>query len=220
MQHLKIPAIPLRIHVIGNRRPAMCNRERKRFDHRLMQSGNSRRAQPRSLRQRMNPRREQNLIDINIAKPRNKRLVQQQRLDPRLSLSQGRRKFSQPDKQWLRPQPSDASIAPLNPPKLPRIFVQQHTLVQRKNPVSMRSLDARGEQLARHAKMHDQLSLIELHDNKFAAPRNRFNTPPRNPPSQLRPIPRSNKPGSKSRRHDPPPYQIRRKRANNRLNLR
>src|ERR1700722_13759977 len=214
MQHLKIAAIPVRIHVIGNRRSTMLDRKRKRVDHRLMHFGNSRRAQSRSLRQRMNPRQEQYFVDINIAEPRDERLIQQQRLDPCLPFSQPRRKLRQPNLERLRPQPLDASVAPLNPSELPRIFVEQHTLVQCEDPVGMRSLDARGEQLPRHAKMHDQFALIESDDNKLAAPCNRFNAPSRTPPSQLLRIARSNKPRSKPRRHNPPPDQVGRERAN------
>jgi hypothetical protein len=77
MQDLKIAAISVSVHVVGDRRSAMLDRERQRLDHGLMHFRDARRAEPRSLRQRMDSGEEQNLIDINVAEAGDEGLIQQ-----------------------------------------------------------------------------------------------------------------------------------------------
>jgi hypothetical protein len=85
--------------------------------------------------------------------------------------------------------------------------------------MGVRGLYARGQQSACHPEVHGEGAFIEADDDELAAPRNRFNPPPRNLPGEFRPIPWRNESRSKPGGDYRAAGQVRRKRANDGLDL-
>ena len=170
MPQLKLPALPIRIHIIRHRRPAQPNRLRQNRLHRLIQRRTSRSLNFVPSRLRMNLRAPQTLIRINISHPAKHALIHQQRLDPRAparqSLAEIPLRSSPADR--LPTGPSRVSRSPSeqnpNPPKSPDIRVTKLApIIQRQKrhayAASTGASAGAHHDLPRHAQMNQQRDL-------------------------------------------------------------
>src|SRR5579862_681529 len=123
----------------------------------------------------MYAREEQGFVDINIAHPGEKRLVQQQWFDLGLALAQAGGEFGQPNLERLGSQFAYACRTPLDPPELAGIIVEEHAPVEREDAVRVRGFCAVDEQLSGHPKVYSERPLIERDQDEFAAPLDRLN---------------------------------------------
>ncbi len=165
MPQLKLPTLPIRIHIIRHRRPARPDRLRQHAMNGLIQRLHFTLAQFRSQPPRMNLRAPQTLIRINIPHPAKHALVHQQRLDlcapacdrlPKILLAHLQRIESQPANQRLALPIEQNS----DPPKSPNIRVTKLApIIQRKKEMRMRrngSFRRSHHDLPGHAQVHQQ----------------------------------------------------------------
>ena len=137
------------------------------------------RAQPLGYCKWMDPRREQTFIRVDIPQTCQESLVEQQGFHARLAL-EPRTEFIKADFEGFRTQPGYTrrrTGAPLDPAELAGIVIEQKSVIQREDPVSMLAGLAFQQKFSGHAKVHGEIALVEGDQNEFAAARHRFDAP-------------------------------------------
>jgi hypothetical protein len=215
MHLLKPAAVPVGVHIIGNRRAALCDSRAKHLADGFKQPLRPRWRQPARRRPRMNARRKQTFIRINIADSRHKRLIEQQRLDAPAMGAQTLLELFQADRERIRRAvPARRQLAQIfESPELARIVENQNSVLKFHQRACMLARPAAPQQFSRHAQMSINRSPVELDENLLAQPpdaqdpasRQRLRRPPQTAPrDQFR---------KTLRAHNPAPRQYRRQRT-------
>jgi len=156
MFHLEPAALALRVHVVGNRRPAQFDGMRQNPADGRVQPFGAHAAQAGGARQRMDPGGEQTLICVDVPYPGQEALVQQQSLHPSLT-AQPHAEFFKGNLQRLRPQPRHPRRAPGTPfdaAELARVVIQQDAVIESENSVGVGVNRPGYQQLPGHSQMH------------------------------------------------------------------
>lgn len=177
-----------------------------------MQFRGARGAEPRSRSQRMDARREQAFVDINISQSGQKRLIEQQGFDPRFA-AQACAKFLQWNIERLGAEPRDAlgvPRAPLDSAELARIVIENYAIIQREDAVCVLARGAAHQKLSGHAQVNGKRPLVEADDDEFSAPLHALYLAARQPSRERGAISRRDKSRIELHRNDTSAYKMRR----------
>jgi len=174
---LEAAFLTVRVDIVGNRRAFQANGGGENIDHGAMQPRGAIFFQAGRDRLRVNARFKQRFIGVDVSHAAQESLIEQQRLDARVTLLQQLQKIFERDVERVRTQrlgPFQQSGAPFDAAEMADVVINQQPFIKLKDGARVGSGFLVEQQLAGHSKMNGKDTLVQLQHDKLAVSANRF----------------------------------------------